>query len=281
MDKQSNARFGTLSYLPRETRRAIYDLLRFDQCTEHDPRFNRPDLLRFSQTFEQVMAYRNYSSDPTEYYISAYSEPQAGIFDFRFHNINCGNHCCTSRSLRLQHTSSSLRNEYRDDLLASSCFKLDHPAKVRRLLRSLAPHQELQLRRLTLNISVQDNLSGPTAHYEYAKYLGWRRICSQLPSTLTFVVLDAMNLNYHPEVRHYGDLPFYQAPFTHPGSKQQLKKLGCELLAADVICKGIKNRAPNAKFSVRMWRLVDPWYSAIFNAVLAEYNWEWTGSELA
>ena len=253
MDKESNTRFGTLGYLPSELRRRIYDLLQFDHCTtEHDWYLSK------------------YRSDPTEFYLSTYFEHEAGIFDFRFNNGKCGNHCCTSRSLRLQHTSSSLRHEYRDNLLASGCFIARNPANVRGLLRSLTSHQQLQLRRLILNISVQLDLSGTIPHYEYVKYLDWRRICSHLPSTLTSVVLDAMNLNYVPI--DWREFPLGEDLHTYLASKEILKKLECELLATDVICKGIKNRASNAKFSVRLPDLVDSWYSPFFDAVLAEYS---------
>ena len=45
MDKVSNAGLGTLSYLPLETRRKMYDLLLFDTFTEHTKRRTIRELL--------------------------------------------------------------------------------------------------------------------------------------------------------------------------------------------------------------------------------------------
>ena len=262
MDKESNAGFGTLRYLPLETRRMIYDLLLFDQCTEHT---KHPNI--FSNA-------TNHSGNPIEFYVWVDLEHEAGIFDFRFHNTHCGNQCCTSRSLRLQHTSSCLRHEYRDNLLASNCIKFYSPARLRGFLRSLTPHQQLQLRRLALIVSVQDNVAGPRAQYEYAKYLDWRWVCLQLPPTLTSVVIDVMSDVVYWAGGRYKGTPWcsehnWKYDSTCNGKSWHLRR---ELLTTDVICKGIKNRAPNAKISVRISNPVDPGYLAIFNAVLAGHN---------
>ena len=262
MEKESNAGFGTLSYLPLETRRMIYDFLLFDQCTEHE----------HTNIFTNAS---NHSGDPIEFYVWADLEHEAGIFDFRFHNTNCGNQCCTSRSLRLQHTSSSLRNEYRDNLLASNCFKFYSPARLRGFLRSLTPHQQLQLRRLALIVSVQYNVAGPRAQYEYAKYLDWRWVSLQLPPTLTSVVIDVMSDEFFWAGGCYKGIPWYSGDnFEYDSaSNGKSKHLERELLSTDIICKGIKDRAPNAEISVRISEnLVDPRYLAIFNAVLAGHN---------
>ena len=69
--KESNAGFGALSYLPPEIRRKIYD-----QCTEHIDPYNNAS---------------NNSDDPIEIHVSLHLEHGAGIFDFRVHNVNCGN----------------------------------------------------------------------------------------------------------------------------------------------------------------------------------------------
>ena len=259
MDKESNAGFGTLSYLALETRRMIYDFLLFDQCTEHTNIFTNAS---------------NHSGDPIEFYVWADLEHEAGIFDFRFHNTNCGNQCCTSRSLRLQHTSSSLRNEYRDNLLASNCFKFYSPARLRGFLRSLTPHQQLQLRRLALSVSVQDNVAWPRAQYEYAKYLDWRWVSLQLPPTLTSVVIDVMSDEFCWAGGCYEGIPCNSRHnFEYnSASNGKSKHLERELLSTDIICKGIKNRAPNAEISERISNLADAGHLAIFNAVLAGHN---------
>ena len=258
LDEESNTRIGTLNYLPLETRRIIYDLLFFDQCTKH-----------IGPTNASLG-----SGDPTEFHILGNFEHEAGVFDFRLYNFYCTNQCCTSRSLRLQHTSLSLRKEYRDNLLASNCFNMDSPAKVRGFLRSLTPHQQLQLRRLTLTVSVQRGLPRSTAHYEYAKYLDWKRICSQLPPTLTSVVIEVMSLWFYDHIWGWESkiawVKFQQGPDS--ASNEDFKKLECELLTTDAICKGIKTHAPNASLSVRMNSLADPRYLAMFEAVIAEHN---------
>ncbi len=237
----------------------IYGLLLFDQCTEHTNAYAKAE---------------DDSRDATEIYVSRDFKHEAGIFDFRFHNVNCVNQCCTSRSLRLQHTSSSLRNEYRDNLLASNCFKFYSPAKLRGFLRSLTPHQQLQLRRLILIVSVQWNVAGPRANYEYAKYLDWRGVCSRLPPTLTSVVIDTMSSEVFWSGGTWKDTPWYSKLYqeSYIGPTEGFKYLECELLTTDVICKGIKNRAPNAELSVRISDPVDACYLPIFNAVLAEHH---------
>ena len=63
----------------------------------------------------------------------------AGLIAIVWCSVACWSQCCTSRSLRLQHTSSTIRNEYRDNFLASTCFNLDGPAKSAIFLKSLTP----------------------------------------------------------------------------------------------------------------------------------------------
>ena len=259
LNKESNAGFGTLSCFPPKIRRKVYDLLLFDQCTEHLNHYTNAS---------------DHSSDPTEIHVSPYLEHGAGIFDFRVQNVYCVNNCCTSRSLRLQHTSSSLRNEYRDNLLASGCFKFYTPTKLRDFLRSLTPNQQLQIRHLSFIVSMPSYLAGPRANYEYSKYLNWRLVCSQLPTTLTSVVIEAMSSAVYWAGGRWKATPWSLASgqIIGSGANEKFKYVECGLLITDVICKEVKNRAPDARLSVRTSGFGDAYYSAIFNAVVAEHE---------
>ena len=254
VDKEWNAGLGTLSRLPLETRRKIYDLLLFDTCTVHTDYRSIRELIFINDRTLIINKYTDY-----ELY-------EAGIFDFRFHNTNCKNQCCTSRSLRLQHPSSTLRNEYRDNFLASTCFNLDGPAKLGAFLISLTPREELQLRRLTLTISERRDMTQPRAPDGYAKYSQWQWICSEVPPNLTLVLIDAMSLEIP---RHWMRFQLSSYDYECQPLNEVFMKLQCSLLTTEVICKEIKKRSPNAKFGVG---LVNRDYSAFFHAVMAEYN---------
>ena len=259
LNEESNAGFGTLSCFPPEIRRKLYDLLLFDQCTEHINHYTNAS---------------DHNGDPTEIHVSPYRQHRAGIFDFRVQNVYCGNDCTTSRSLRLQHTSASLRNEYRDYLLASSCFKFSSPWKLRAFLRSLTPNQQLQIRHLSLIVSMPSYLVGPRANYEYSKYLNWRLVCSQLPTTLTSVVIEAMSSAVYWAGGRWKATRWILASgeTIGSGSNEKLKCVECGLLITDAICKGVKNRAPDARLSVRTSGFGDAYYSALFYAVVAEHE---------
>ena len=253
MDKEWKAGLGSLSRLPLETRRKIYDFLMLDNCSEH-----------FHRTFHELRfkLHRILLIDED----TRYDRYEGGIFDYRLHNGDCGNQCHTSRSLRLQHTSSTLRNEYRDNLLASTCFNFISPAGAVGFLTSLTPHEKLQVRRLILNISERGDLAGPRANDGYDNYLQWKWICSALPPTLTSVVIDTMSR----------EIPTHWMKIQHPNYDFEARplievfvKLQCALLTVEMMCKEIKHRAPKAKFRLGLY---DPNYSPFFYAVLAECN---------
>ena len=174
MNKETNAGLGNLNFIPLEIRRMIYNLLLFDQCTEH---------LNAKASC--------HSGSPTEVYIWADLENAANIFDFRVHNVHCKHRYSTSRIRHLQQASSSLRNESRDNFLTSSCFRFRCPATLRGFLKLLTSHQQLQLRRLVFIVSVPNKLAGLRANYQYTKYLHWNLVCSQIPTALTSVVIEA------------------------------------------------------------------------------------------
>ena len=233
----------------------IYNLLLFDQCTEH---------------MKPNASY--HSGDPTEFYVWANLGNAAKIFGFRVHSVYCKLRCSTARIQHLQQTSSSLRNEYRDNLLTSSCFTFRCPANLREFLKLLTSHQQLQLRRLVFIVSVPNILAGPRANYEYTTYLDWSLICSQLPSTLTSVVIEATSCEVYLAVARRK----YPTPGQILGSASsgKFKYVEYELLTTDVICKGVRKRAPNAELSVITTDFGDDdaGYLAMFNAVVARYG---------
>ena len=146
-----------------------------------------------------------HSGDPTEIRIWADLKNAAKIFDFRVPHVHCKLRSSTSRIRHLQQTSSSLRNEYRDNFLTSSCFRFRCPATLRAFLKLFTSHQQLQLRRLVFIVSIPNNLAGPRANYEYTTYLNWSLVCAQLPATLTFVVIEATSCEVYLAVwRRYG-----------------------------------------------------------------------------
>ena len=252
MDKEWNAGLGSFSRLPLEARRRIYDLLMRDDCSEH-----------FHRTFHELRFkdHRILLIDED----TRYDRYEARIYDYRLHNGDCGNQCHTSRSLRLQHTSSTLRNEYRDNLLASTCFNFMSPAGAVGFLTSLTPHEKLQVRRLTLNISERDYFAGPRANVGYDNYLQWKWVCSAVPPNLTSVTIDTMSrwIPMHWMKIHGPNFDLDTKPLI-----EVFVKLQCALLTVEMMCKEVKHRAPKAKFRLGLY---DPNYSPFYHAVLAEY----------
>lgn len=253
MDKEWKAGLGTLSRLPFEVRRKIYDFLMRDNCRKH-----------FHRTFYEIM----FKSSRTLIIdgIVRYDRYEAKIFDYRLHNGDCGNQCCTSRSLRLQHTSSALRNEYRDNLLASTWFQFSTPAGAIGFMISLTPHEKLQVRRLTLNVSERRDLTAPGTNNGYDRYLQWKWVCSSLPPNLTSVVLDTSS---RERFREYMRFKHPRDEFEDQPLIEVFRKLQCALLTTEVICRETKKTAPKAKIQLG---LCHPNYIACFHAVMAEYN---------
>ena len=234
----------------------MYRLLQFDLCSEHSNLYI-------------------YSRDPTEFYVWTNLQNAADIFDFRVHNAYCRHSCSTSRSLHLQQTSSNLRNEYRDSVLTSGCFTFSCPANLRAFLRLLNPNQQQQLRRLVFTVSIQSNLTGPRAQYEYTKYLNWRLVCSQLPTTLTSVVIEAMSSEIYLAAARWKYPPWGSTPGQR-SFHENFTYVEYELLITDAICKGVKKSAPNAKLRVILSDFGDDaCFAAIFNAVVAEHEQKW------
>lgn len=254
MDNEWNAGLGNLSRLPLEVRRRIYDCLMTDTCRPH---FNRTvaEELYFKLMRTLVI---------TEH--TRYDRYEAGIFDFRLHNGDCGNQCSTSRSLRLQHTSSALRNEYRENLLSSTCFKFIRPATAVGFLTYLTAHDKLQLRRLALMISEGRDSTLPRGDDSYNQHVQWKWVCRVMPPTLTLITIDTMGMWTPPRWRRV----------EHPGQDFPPRQvmdvfldLQCALLTTEVICKEIKARALKAKFELGPCHIN---YEACFRAVMAEYN---------
>ena len=256
MEKEWNAGLGTLSHLPLEIRRKIYDVLLFDSCTVHNK----------YQSIRENMFVRDRELVLDIDIFTEYNLWEAGLFDFRFYNTDCGNQCCTSRILRLQHTSATLRNEFRDNLLASTVFNCDGPTMLAELLLSLTPREELQLRRLRLTLTERRDSKEPRAPDGYAKYSQWQYICSEVPRNLTSVLIDAMSLEIP---RHWERFKLPKYSWERQPPEEIYLKLQCALLTTDMICQEIKKRAPNAKFA---GGLLYRDYSAIFQAVMEEYN---------
>ena len=251
MDNEWKAGLGTLGRFPLEVRRRIYNFLMVEHCRKH-----------IHQTFHELRFKWDGILLIDEH--TRYDRYEAGIFDFRLHNGDCGNQCCTSGSLRLQHTSSTLRNEYRDNLLASTRFNFIRPAGAVGFLTSLNPHDKLQIRRLILNIAEGRDLTSPRGNNAYDKYLQWKWICSAIPPTITLVVLDTMCNTSR------------WMTFDHPGLGYEARplmgvfmELQCALLTTEVICKEVKTRAPKAKFQLGLCHIN---YEACFHAVMEEYN---------
>ena len=115
---------------------------------------------------------------------------------------------------------------------------------------------------------------GPKANYEYSKYLNCRLVCSQLPTTLTSVVIEAMSSAVYWAGGRWKVTRWSLASgeTSGSGSNEKLKCVECGLLITDAICKGVKNRAPDARLSVRTSGFGDAYYSALFNAVVAEHE---------
>ena len=254
MDKEWNAGLGTFSHLPLEVRRRIYDCLMLDTCRPHFNRTYAEEL--YFKLMRTLVINEN----------TRYDRYEAGIFDFKLHNGECGNQCSTSRSLRLQHSSSTLRNEYRDNLLSSTCFKFERPAAAVGFLTHLTPHDKLQLRRLALYISEGCGSTSPRGDHAYNRYLQWKWVCAAMPPTLTSITIDTMGM-WLP--REWMRVEHPRRDFPARPVMDVFLDVQCALLTTDVICKEIKARSSEAKFELGLSHIT---YEACFRAIMAEYN---------
>ena len=195
-----------------------------------------------------------------------YDRYEAGIFDYRLHNGACEKQCSTSGSLRLQHTSSTLRQEYRDQLLSSTTFKFERPAVVAGFLTSLTPREKSQLRLLSLNISDGYDDTTPRGVNAYNRYLGWKWVCGSLPPNLTSITIDTMRMWI---LRSWMRVGHPSRFFPARTVMDVFLDVQCMLLTIDAICKETKACSPNARFKLGLAYIT---YEACFRAVMAEYN---------